>query len=360
MKVGTKISSHEILEVAQAWNNASSSTAQENIRMKTGTRWSELNQLPYCIPNMHITLGILHNWLEGVLPEHFCYRLGFQSVEQEKKRAIKESIQKNKQIKISQELEERESEDSNEDRNSTPSSDEDLKLGEGVGGDFMSHEDINHFRELMLTVIQPSGLSKFPHNLGSPSHGKLKAAQWLSLFTPIIPLIIPEIYIESSKMINVKSNRGRFLQNMGELVQCTRISLNLIVDDGHAGRFFNAYNCYTTSSRELFNNPRIKPNHHLSLHIPEQLKVWGPMMGVAEFAGERIIGKLQKVPTNRKIVHPQQLYSPGAYKPSSASDSSPSLGASKLMLPSSDQFLSSSSSTLSSFYCSSYGPTTSS
>ncbi|MBW0476240.1 hypothetical protein O181_015955 [Austropuccinia psidii MF-1] len=126
---------------------------------------------------MHIALRILHNWLEGVLAGHFCYRLGFQSVVQEKKRAIKESIQKNKQIKISQKLEERASKDSNEDRNSTPSSDEDLKLGEGVGGGFMSNEEINHFCELMLTVIQPSGSSKLPHNLGSPSHGKLKAAQ---------------------------------------------------------------------------------------------------------------------------------------------------------------------------------------
>ncbi|MBW0534013.1 hypothetical protein O181_073728, partial [Austropuccinia psidii MF-1] len=109
------------------------------------------------------------------------------------------------------------------------------------------------------------------------------------------------IYIEASEMIDIKSNRGRFLQNMGDLVQCTRIASTPIVRDGHAGRFFNAYNRYTTSSRELFNNPRIKPNHHLALHIPEQLKVWGPMMGVAEFAGERMIGKLQRVPTNRKI-----------------------------------------------------------
>ncbi|MBW0556914.1 hypothetical protein O181_096629 [Austropuccinia psidii MF-1] len=74
-----------------------------------------------------------------------------------------------------------------------------------------------------------------------------------------------------------------------------------MVCDGHAGRFYNAYNRYCESSKHLFNNPRVKTNHHYALHIPEQLKLWGPMMGVAEFAGERTIGLLQRVTTNRKI-----------------------------------------------------------
>ncbi|MBW0529872.1 hypothetical protein O181_069587 [Austropuccinia psidii MF-1] len=274
MEMGSKRSSHEILEMSREWNRASTLSAQENICAKTGVQWSELNRLPYCIPHMHIALGGLHNWLEGILPEHFRYCLGFQRIGQERKQAIKHAMKKSKRAKIKDQLHEDE-EESDLSKNSMYSSDSnDLKLGEGVGGGFMSTNDIERFRDFLQTIVQPSGSSRLPHNLGSPSHGKLKAAQWLSLFTLVIPLIIPELYIETSEVIDVKSNRGRF---------------------------FHAYNCYTTSSRELFNNPRIKPNHHLALHIPEQLKLWGPMMGVSEFAGERMIGALQRVPTNNKI-----------------------------------------------------------
>ncbi|MBW0562620.1 hypothetical protein O181_102335 [Austropuccinia psidii MF-1] len=34
------------------------------------------------------------------------------------------------------------------------------------------------------------------------------------------------------------------------------------------------------------------------MHIPEQLMRWGPLMGVSEFAGERLIGTLGKLKTN--------------------------------------------------------------
>ncbi|MBW0509303.1 hypothetical protein O181_049018 [Austropuccinia psidii MF-1] len=45
---------------------------------------------------------------------------------------------------------------------------------------------------------------------------------------------------------------------------------------------------------------QILPNHHYALHIPEQLMWWGPLIGVLEFPGERLIGFLQKLKTNSK------------------------------------------------------------
>ncbi|MBW0463478.1 hypothetical protein O181_003193 [Austropuccinia psidii MF-1] len=45
----------------------------------------------------------------------------------------------------------------------------------------------------------------------------------------------------------------------------------------------------------------VKPNHHYSFHIPQQLKLWGPLFGMEEFSGERLIGILQKNPTNNWI-----------------------------------------------------------
>ncbi|MBW0554081.1 hypothetical protein O181_093796 [Austropuccinia psidii MF-1] len=109
------------------------------------------------------------------------------------------------------------------------------------------------------------------------------------------------MFFEGEDSIEIKSNWALFLQITGDLVQCTRIECTKAIKEGHAGRFANAYAQYTKSLKKLFNNPIVKPNHHYALHIPQQLKLWGPLFGVAEFTGERLIGILQKNPTNNQI-----------------------------------------------------------
>ncbi|MBW0460866.1 hypothetical protein O181_000581 [Austropuccinia psidii MF-1] len=182
----------------------------------------------------------MHNWLEGVLAEHFCFQWGFQDERQERKRANGEgrTDRQNKRRKLTNR-----SESGNTGSQEASDEDEgDLRTGGGVGGGFMSNRDIELFRKLMSTVVMPRGAAKLPCNLGCAKNGRLKATEWLSLFTLIIPLIIPEVYIESKGMIDCKSIRGKFLQNIGDLVQCTRIVSAQVVQEGNAGRFFNAYN----------------------------------------------------------------------------------------------------------------------
>ncbi|MBW0512291.1 hypothetical protein O181_052006 [Austropuccinia psidii MF-1] len=183
---------------------------------------------------------------------------------------------------------------------STSASEEDVTLKGGVAGGFCTKEQIIQFQGLMKEMIMPSGSTKLPFNLGAAKHGRLKAAQWLSLFTLVIPNIIPEMFI-NHPTIDMKSNQVKFLQNKGNLVQFTRIGFAKMIREGHAGRFYHAYKRYTDSSKALLNNPKIKPNNHYALHIPEQIKLWGPLMGVAEFSGERTIGLLQNIQTNHKI-----------------------------------------------------------
>lgn len=55
---------------------------------------------------------------------------------------------------------------------------------------------------------------------------------------------------------------------------------------------------YNETSIGLFNDTRILPNHHYALHVPDQLRYWGPLMAVSEFSGEHINGLLQKAKTN--------------------------------------------------------------
>ncbi|KNZ53139.1 hypothetical protein VP01_3332g2 [Puccinia sorghi] len=53
----------------------------------------------------------------------------------------------------------------------------------------------------------------------------------------------------------------------------------------------------TISVVKIFKGIKVNPNHHYTLHIPEQLALWRPLGGVAEWSGKWCIGKLCSLET---------------------------------------------------------------
>ncbi|MBW0560488.1 hypothetical protein O181_100203 [Austropuccinia psidii MF-1] len=98
MQMGPKRPGFTVLESAKEWKSAKTLKGQEELHRRTGIRWSKVNRLTYRIPNMHVALGIMHKWLEGVLAEHFRYCWGFQEDGQEKKRALRKANTKRKRV----------------------------------------------------------------------------------------------------------------------------------------------------------------------------------------------------------------------------------------------------------------------
>ncbi|KAG0138918.1 hypothetical protein CROQUDRAFT_55502, partial [Cronartium quercuum f. sp. fusiforme G11] len=58
---------------------------------------------------------------------------------------------------------------------------------------------------------------------------------------------------------------------------------------------------YHETSRRIFQKPKIKLNHHYSLHILNQIRFWGPLNSITKFSDERLIGVLQKIKTNSHL-----------------------------------------------------------
>lgn len=54
-------------------------------------------------------------------------------------------------------------------------------------------------------------------------------------------------------------------------------------------------------SKEISEEINILPNHHYALHIPSQMEWFGPLLSVAEFGGESLVGVLQKMHTNGRM-----------------------------------------------------------
>ncbi|POV94441.1 hypothetical protein PSHT_16221 [Puccinia striiformis] len=297
------------ISAAKDSKKADSVSAQEKILANTGVRWSELNRLTYWDPSRHVVLGVMHNWLEGILQGHFRYRWKFWAVssdEAKKKRKGTYYDKPNKRRKTkgasSMDIDEDEggifsgSDDDDDDIF------EDILLNGGLQGGFFSQDDIKRFRAGMKHVVLPPGVPHLPHNLGEPKHGKLSASQWHALFVFIIPIVLLDIYLDNVGKIDLKSNLYKFLVNTAHLVQCTNVVFARKFKPGDLKRFEMHYKKYSDTVGELFDNIKVQPNHHYSLHIPQQMTAWGPLAGVSEFAGERLIGFLQKIKTNNKIV----------------------------------------------------------
>ncbi|KAH9808329.1 hypothetical protein DFH28DRAFT_910274 [Melampsora americana] len=129
----------------------------------------------------------------------------------------------------------------------------------------------------MQDVVLPTGITRLPSNLGESKHGKLKGAQWHSLYSYVIPLIVLEIFVVDVDDIEVASNRGRILYNIADLVQCTNIVSAKWVTEKDADMFSFFYGQYHKNWKHIFGELKLKPNHHYALHIPDQMRRWGPL-----------------------------------------------------------------------------------
>jgi hypothetical protein len=133
--------------------------------------------------------------------------------------------------------------------------------------------------------------------LGDPKHGKLKATEWHSLFSTYLPICLIDYFVNNPANCATGHNQ-KMLLNCLSLVICTNIVSLKSTTDADANKFKEAYLLYTDTSKLVFDSPKIFPNHHYALHLPEQMKWWGSLSNVSEFAGERVNGMLQKMKTN--------------------------------------------------------------
>ncbi len=67
----------ETLKMSQGSQAQKTLARKDEIPRKTGIRWSEMNCLLYRNPCLDLRLGVMHNWFEGVLHQHFRFRWGF-------------------------------------------------------------------------------------------------------------------------------------------------------------------------------------------------------------------------------------------------------------------------------------------
>lgn len=156
-----------------------------------------------------------------------------------------------------------------------------------------SKENLEKICCCIQQVSLPTWVSRPPGNLGEKKHGKLKAEEFLTLFSVIFPLVIPEIELDDDL-----SRHQAMQQSFFDVVGATNILASFKTSNSAADNFQNYYYDYFVSIQNLFPDVNTVPNHHYAFHNFNVLRTWGPLASQNEFMGERINGWLQKIKTN--------------------------------------------------------------
>ncbi|KAJ7123995.1 hypothetical protein C8R43DRAFT_899328 [Mycena crocata] len=314
---------------AQAWKNAVTITEKNRLSKESGVRFTPVHDIPGWDPVWHIILGFMHNWLEGVLQHHLRKLWGIGRNEKKDKDEswsesdISESSSEledlQKEHQAAQEQEQRQirlasnddsmdvdEEESAASTTPTPSTFLHVDLDDDDDDEFQPVPDnkidfelpehhLDAIRACIASIDLPTWVARPPKNLGEAKHGKLKAQEYLTLFTVILPLVIPELWWKGDE------KERKLLENFYHLIACTNIISSFSTSNAEADEYTAHYVAYRSDLPELFPGFRSMPNHHFAMHNGQLLKFWGPLAGVSEFPGERMNGLLGKVKHNRRV-----------------------------------------------------------
>ncbi|KAF9254475.1 hypothetical protein L218DRAFT_1009627 [Marasmius fiardii PR-910] len=134
--------------------------------------------------------------------------------------------------------------------------------------------DKNHLEAIHACIQDielPSYVSRPPINLGQPSHGTLKAADYLLLFTVILPLVIPELWSNPNSDSDVNES---LLDNFYHLVASTNIMAAYSTSNEEADAYTSHYSQDWEYNTILFPTAHSMPNHHYAMHNASILKYW--------------------------------------------------------------------------------------
>lgn len=326
-----------VRQAALEWRAQVTITDREAVTAETGIRWSPLHSLPYWDPVHSLVPGFMHNWCEGVLTRQLRVLWGIgipdnvvaaetaaAAIEKDAEEVYDESdydaelealaeesqtsgstgpaeSQRSRSQSIYSTASEGNnlSDDALLDDNSTihADSDPDYEDLDPMGPATLSDAELAAIRHCCTNIILPTWVERPPPNLGEKTHGKLKADTVLTLFTVVLPMVLPEIWT----LPNSNPRQKGLLQNFAHLVSASNIIASFSTSDARADEYMQHYIAYRRTRAQLWPDSHSVPNDHIAMHNGAALKFWGPLAPLSEFVYERQNGVLADISTNNRL-----------------------------------------------------------
>ena len=163
-------------------------------------------------------------------------------------------------------------------------------------GAILTVDEMTEIRSDIEQMLTPSWLTPVPANLGQSAHGKLKSDQWRTLGTTYLPISLIRLWDRLDEDDNAV--RKKLLSVTLSLVSAVIIASSRTTSSEKADLYLMHMRNYLSGLRELLPLYEFRPNHHMALHLSECIKSYGPVHAWWTFPFERLIGLLQRIPTN--------------------------------------------------------------
>lgn len=168
-------------------------------------------------------------------------------------------------------------------------------------GHILNPHEIDEIRSDIKAMVAPSWLTSVPQNLGSASHGKLKADQWRVLGSTYIPISLVRLWSNVKEGDKRSVECHKIMVATMSLLSAVIVASSRVTSENNADIYFKHMQSYLNDIRKLFPTYQLHPNHHMALHLHEYLLLYGPVHSWWTFPFERLIGILQRIPTSNKI-----------------------------------------------------------
>lgn len=168
---------------------------------------------------------------------------------------------------------------------------------------------MERIRQVISDTTLPTWMAAVPKNYGDAAAGSLKADEWRSFATIFLPLALikewgeKERDIEAGEAIDdwTSSRLSRALDHTMLLVSAITLACYRVTSAERIEAYTTYMSKYLEDLKKVFydqDSAYFVPNHHAAMHIPNFLRLFGPVHSWWTFSFERLVGVLQRMPSN--------------------------------------------------------------
>lgn len=148
--------------------------------------------------------------------------------------------------------------------------------------------------DMALTQL-PTWLTAAPCDWGTKERGKLSADQWRVICLIHLPITLIRLWS------NGTVREEAMLRNFMDLVNAVQIAHMRATSQPQIDAYNQLMFRYVAGLKNLFPDVKLRPNHHVALHIGDMLNLFGPTNSHNASFYERYIKFLHRININQKI-----------------------------------------------------------
>lgn len=161
----------------------------------------------------------------------------------------------------------------------------------------LGRETLKAVRADIATTRLPSWIGRAPVRMGSKRQGKLSADEWRTACTVNLVITLGRLWAVQS----ASDRQRRMLENFMDLVTATKLATMRSLNAARIKLYHAHMMKYLQGFLELYPDAGFKPNQHISLHLTQMLRDFGPTHAWRCFPFERLNSILQSIDTNKKF-----------------------------------------------------------